>query len=84
VSNPSKSQVIPLEGGKFARPRTMTYADRRRLALHRLGFTHKRLSAGPKPQLDESRCFHGEGRFLTTRGAGLPSVGVAPVRWVPD
>jgi hypothetical protein len=66
VSNPSKPPVIPLEGGKFARPRTIAYAARRQLALHRLGFTHKRQSAGPKPQLVESRCFHGEGRFLVT------------------
>ncbi len=63
--NGSKPPVIPLEGGKFARPRTMTYADRRRLALHRLGFTHKRLSALPKPQL-ESRHFRIDGRFLVT------------------
>jgi hypothetical protein len=65
--NGSKSPVIPLEGGKFARPRTIaTYADRRRLALRQLGFAPRGQSAGPRPQLVESRCFRGEGRFLVT------------------
>jgi hypothetical protein len=64
--NPNKP-VIPIEAGKFSRRRTIDYAARRKLALHRLGFTHKRLSAGPKPQL-ESRHFRVDGRFLVTMG----------------
>ena len=64
ASNPP---VIPIEGGKFARPRTVSYAERRRLALRQLGFAPRGQSAGPKLQL-ESRGFRGEGRFLATMG----------------